>query len=300
MSELITVNPGTPSTVPILGLRIINEQPVRIIRDNAFSPVVGIGSAGKDTFEVASSTNGTEYIISGDAGDDTIVGGAGSDIFAGNGGNDNITGGQGDDKLIGGVGSDRLQGNEGLDVIDAGLGDDTLRGDEGNDTLLGGPGDDELFGGANEDVLRGGDGKDLLSGGDGADTLRGGRGNDILVPGAGRDVMKGGFGSDTFRFEAGSTGVGQLDRIVDFKPSDNDRIELSASLLPGSGLGDGDLSDEDFEIIRDISLEEATATLVYEQKTGIVFYNPEDGKNVPLFQLKANLDDLSASNFTII
>lgn len=299
MSELITVNsPGTSSTGPVLGLSIINEQPVQLIKESSNNPIVAVGNTGKDVFRVTSS-DGTAYSISGNGGNDEITGGPGSDILAGNTGDDRISGGAGGDTINGGPGSDQLSGNDGIDVINAGAGNDTVNGDEGNDTLLGGPGNDRLFGGDGEDLLRGGDGNDILSGGAGSDSIRAGKGNDILIPGAGRDVMKGGAGKDTFRFEAGSTGRGQIDRITDFKASD-DKIELSGALLPGAGLSKGTLSSEDFAIVSDIGVDTTTATLVYEQKSGIVYYNPGSGKDVPLFQLQTNLSDISSSNFTIL
>jgi Ca2+-binding RTX toxin-like protein len=300
MSELITINPpGTPSTGPTLGLNIINEQPLQVFRQSPDSSVVVTGSSGRDIIQVASSSNVTSYVIDADAGNDEVSGGAGEDQLAGGAGNDRISGGQNRDKIFGGDGDDQLQGNEGIDVIDVGKGNDRAEGGDGNDVLLGGPGNDRLFGGDGEDLVRGGIGRDILSGGEGSDTLRGGRGNDLLIPGAGRDVMKGGFGNDTFRFEAGSTGPGQLDRIVDFTPSD-DTIELSRALLPGSGLGRGQLSSESFAIVEDLQVVETTATLVYEQKSGILYYNPASGNDVPLVQLQTNLSDISASNFTIL
>ncbi|MBF2048247.1 MAG: calcium-binding protein [Leptolyngbya sp. IPPAS B-1204] len=302
MSELITVNPpGTPSTGPTLGLNIINEQPVQVFKQSATGPVVVAGSPGRDVIRVSSPGDVTGYVIEAEAGNDEIIGGAGEDQLSGGAGNDRIEGGRSRDKIFGGNGNDQLFGNEGIDVIDAGEGDDRVEGGDGNDVLLGGPGNDRLFGGNGEDLLRGGNGRDILSGGDGSDTMRGGRGNDLLIPGAGRDVMKGGFDRDTFRFEAGSTGPGQLDRITDFNPSD-DTIELSRALLPGSGLGRGQLSSENFAIVQDVEAEviTVTATLVYEQKSGILYYNPASGQDVPLVQLQANLSELSAANFRIL
>jgi Ca2+-binding RTX toxin-like protein len=308
MSELIIVNPGTPSTGPVLGLSIINELPVQVSREAPGSPVVGTGSDARDVIRVASLDDTTIYRIDGGAdrddiaggtGNDVLSGGDGDDLIVGRAGNDQISGGAGKDAILGGAGNDQIQGDAGIDLIDAGAGDDRVDGGDGNDTLLGGPGNDELFGGANEDAIRGGAGDDTLSGGDGSDTIRGGSGDDILIPGAGKDIVKGGAGADTFRFTAGSTGRGQLDRVVDFRPEE-DTIELSRALLPNSELGSGTLSSEEFEIVRDISNVETDAILIYEQKTGIVYYSPANGRDVPLLQLRENLGDLSASNFTIL
>jgi Ca2+-binding RTX toxin-like protein len=307
MSELIIVNPGTPSTGPVLGLNIINELPVQVLRETPEGPIIATGSAGRDVIRVANPLETTSYQVDGGAdrddlaggtADDTLSGGDGDDIVVGRAGNDQISGGAGKDTLLGGPGNDQIQGNDGIDLIDAGPGDDRVDGGDGNDTLLGGPGNDELFGGANEDVVRGGDGDDTLSGGGGSDTIRGGAGDDLLIPGAGKDIMKGGAGADTFRFTTGSTGQGQLDRIVDFSPEE-DVIELSRSLLPNSGLERGTLSSESFAVVRDIRGADTEATLIYEQRSGILYYSPTEGRDVPLLQLRRNLADISASNFTI-
>lgn len=298
MSEVITIDPGTP-TGPTLGLTIINEQRITLLQSSPEAPVVVSGSPGADTVRVTSPDNTTAYVIAAGPGDDIVEGGAGPDSLSGNGGDDRIAGGASEDLISGGVGNDRLQGGAGLDVLDGGVGNDVLDGGDGNDTLLGGPGNDELSGGAGEDMLRGGDGRDILRGGEGADTLRGGAGDDILIPGAGKDVMKGGAGSDTFRFDAGSITPGALKRIVDFS-IEEDRIEISRSVLPGSGLAIGTLGEDDFAVVRDLALESAEAVLIYEQKTGIVYYNPASGRDVPLFQLRNGLSEISASNFTIL
>lgn len=301
MSELITVNPGTPNIGPTLGLTIISEQPVQLFRENPAAAVIVTGSPGRDTIQVAVAGDGASYRVNAGSGDDNISGGAGFDILAGDEGNDRISGGLAGDRIIGGAGNDRLNGDEGLDVIDAGGGADIVRGGQGNDTLLGGPGNDRLFGENGNDVIAGGDGNDILDGGPKSDFLKGNAGNDILIPGSGKDVMKGGFGNDTFRFDPNSTGPGQLDRIIDFQVN-RDKIELSRALLPGADLKVGQLSSDDFAIVPNLKTNQAEidAVLIYDQKSGIVYYNPVDGKDVPLFQLRAGLGNVEASNFTII
>lgn len=315
MSEVIVVNPGGTSTSsdgstsagPFLGLSVLNEQPVRLVRDTPTSPVVASGSAGNDTIQAARENNTTIFQISGNAGEDNLSGGAGNDRIAGGAsddvirgarGNDTLSGGSEGDTVLGGLGDDDIQGDDGIDVLNGGSGDDVVNGGLGNDTLLGGPGNDELFGEAGNDTIRGGDGDDIIDGGANSDFLIGGAGDDVLTPGSGRDVMKGGSGADTFRFEPGSTGPGQLDRILDFQPGE-DVIEISRGLLPQSGLQGGEIGDENFAIVQDINIAATTATLIYEQKSGIVYYSPAGGANVPLFQLQKNLGDLSASDFSL-
>jgi serralysin len=68
-------------------------------------------------------------------------------------------------------------------------------------------------------------------GGSGADTLLGNAGANRLSGGAGADILTGGAGADLFVFNSGSdsgpTAQG-WDRIVDFRYSESDRIDLSA------------------------------------------------------------------------
>ena len=306
MSEIV-VNPGQVSAGP-LGLSIVGEGAVKASQLSASAPVIVTGSSLDDVIQTVqpksaalayqiSSGTGND-IVSGGAGNDALSSGVGDDVIQANGGNDTIDAGAGDDTVLGGVGNDTIQAGDGIDVVNAGLGNDQARGGEGNDTLFGGPGDDMLYGDEGNDTIVGGAGADDIFGGAGSDSLRGGSDDDILDGGAGRDVYRGGPGSDTFVFGPGSTGVGQLDRILDFKPGE-DEIKLSRALLPGSGLG-SELGEENFAIVRDISQGVSSdAVVIYERKTGIVYYNAPGGKDVPLFQMQANLGNLSAADFTL-
>ncbi|MGB4497489.1 MAG: cadherin-like domain-containing protein [Methylococcaceae bacterium] len=82
-----------------------------------------------------------------------------------------------------------------------------INGTKGNDKLVGGNGNDSLFGG------------------NGDDKLNGGAGNDWLTGGKGDDVLTGGTGSDYFLF----VNHDSEDKILDFKPSEGDKIQLSAN-----------------------------------------------------------------------
>ncbi|WP_218024761.1 VCBS domain-containing protein [Cobetia marina] len=87
-------------------------------------------------------------------------------VVLGTSGNDTLTGdGDGPfyaDYLIGQAGNDTLSGGIGSDQLDGGSGNDTLRGGTGNDILSGGEGDDLLVGGSGNDILTGGDGADTF------------------------------------------------------------------------------------------------------------------------------------------
>jgi Ca2+-binding RTX toxin-like protein len=61
------------------------------------------------------------------------------------------------------------------------------------------------------------------TGGNGVDSLAGGPGNDTLNGGAGADILQGGPGADVFV-------IGEGDRILDFKPEEGDKVDLSQVL----------------------------------------------------------------------
>lgn len=77
--------------------------------------------------------------ISGYIGSNNIIeGGAGNDTLEGKEADDTLIGGDGDDKLYGNIGSDTLIGGKGDDLLEGGMGDDVYiynKGD-GNDTIL--------------------------------------------------------------------------------------------------------------------------------------------------------------------
>jgi Ca2+-binding RTX toxin-like protein len=276
MSEVLI--PASTVARTQFGLKIINEQPVRISQTPPNPLVTVIGTSAKDNFQVVSTSATDPFNIQAGASDDTIVTGAGADTVFGDAGNDSITTNSGNDTVLGGDGNDFLTAGD------------------GNDFVNGDAGDEQIFGGNGNDALSGGAGNDLLNGGSGNDNLKGGAGDDILIPGAGLDNLYGGNGKDRFRFEKGSTGGSKLDKIVDFNPK-QDIIEISRSLLPGSGLKK--LKASDFQVVDSIGSANSTAKLIYEKSSGTVFYNPTKGVDVPLFEMKADLNGVSASNFKL-
>ena len=283
MSEVLI--PASTVARTQFGLKIINEQPIKISQTPPDPKVTVTGSAGKDNFQVASTSSTDPFSIQALGGDDIIVTAAGADAVSGGIGNDSITTNGGNDNIAGGDGNDFLSAGDGNDFVVGDVGDDQLFGGTGDDFLSGGDGNDQISGDAGNDTLQGGAGNDVLAGGDG---------NDILIPGAGRDTLSGGLGRDRFRFEKGSTGK-PLDKITDFNPK-QDIIEISRSLLPGSKLKQ--LKRSDFEVVDRIRQASLDAKLVYEKSSGTVFYNPTKGVDVPLFKIAANLN-VTASNFKL-
>jgi Ca2+-binding RTX toxin-like protein len=81
--------------------------------------------------------NGTVIgTISARAGDDTFLGGTGSEAVYGEEGHDKLVGGLGNDRLVGGLGNDRLDGGVGNDKLIGGAGRDYLTGGAGNDSFV--------------------------------------------------------------------------------------------------------------------------------------------------------------------
>jgi len=98
--------------------------------------ILGHGNSS-DNYLVANST--LHSWLSGDEGNDVIMGGAGNDVVSGDGGDDYLNGSAGNDSLYGGTGNDYITGGEGNDTL---VGNSPADGRLGNDILIGGAGRD--------------------------------------------------------------------------------------------------------------------------------------------------------------
>jgi len=161
--------------------------------------------------------NATANRILGGTGNDRLFGLAGNDVLIGKEGNDYLDGGAGADRMEGGVGDDvylvddvgdvvvelagggRDEVRTGLseyalpqnveDLTFIGVGRFTGRGNDLNNRIVAGNGGSSLFGGAGNDVLIGGAGVDQLDGGVGADRMEGGGGDDVYFVDDENDVV---------------------------------------------------------------------------------------------------------------
>ncbi len=160
-----------------------------------------LGGAGNDVFHGSDIDNwlnggaGNDLIFAYD-GNDTLYGGTGNDLMNGMGDTDFLYGGSGNDKLWGEAAADWLYGGDGDDAVNGGLGEDRLFGDAGNDRIWGMQGDDSMQGGSGNDLMFGGIGNDYMNGNNDADLLSGESGNDILYGGQGLDTLWGGDDND--------------------------------------------------------------------------------------------------------
>lgn len=152
------------------------------------------GGAGNDTINAAAVGAGRSFVFSTGTGLDTVIGGAGDDMFrfaAAALAGDTVRGGTGKDTLVlttaGALANGALAQMAGVETIILAAGGNALKLSSSN------------FGGIADKVLR-------ITGGAGNDTVDGfavTAGNGLLInAGGGLDVLKGGEGADTFVFRA--------------------------------------------------------------------------------------------------
>jgi Ca2+-binding RTX toxin-like protein len=157
-----------------------------------------------------------------------------------------LNGGLGIDTLDGADGNDTYELNaeaSGIDVITDVSGTDTIRstitrslapwdGVIENLSLVGSAAINGV-GSAGINALVGNGAANALAGGAGNDTIGGQGGNDRLFGQGGKDTLKGGAGNDDFVYQLPSDSkVGNIDIILDFDDSGNDRIDLQAVYGP--------------------------------------------------------------------
>jgi Ca2+-binding RTX toxin-like protein len=194
-------------------------------------------------YDVAGATsatgNGQSNWLYGNALDNVIDGGAGSDIMYGKGGNDTFlvddkydavfeNAGEGSDWIWSSISYNlganleniELLGNAAINSNGNAL-DNIMTGNAGANTLDGGDGADEIHGHGDNDYVYGGAGDDELFGE---------AGNDKLIGTIGVDVMTGGIGADIFEFrtpqDSGYLLLAPADQITDFSAAEGDKIDL--------------------------------------------------------------------------
>ncbi|HEV7328881.1 MAG TPA: peroxidase family protein, partial [Bosea sp. (in: a-proteobacteria)] len=243
--------------------------------DDLLDVVVEAAGEGTDTVEtfmaelsLAAMTNvenltfrgadASAFIGTGNAGNNTILGGDLNDTLSGLAGNDTLDGELGADTMIGGDGNDVYFVDEAGDVVtetnadlvlggtdrvesdidftlganveNLDLNNNAVRGTGNalNNIINGNDAANQLFGAGGNDTLNGDDGNDLLDGGDGNDILNGGNDNDTIIGGAGNDAIDVGGGFNTIVYNApafGNDTVASFD--ADAGGGGQDRIDVS-------------------------------------------------------------------------
>ncbi|WP_420140254.1 calcium-binding protein [Sphingomonas sp.] len=165
------------------------------------------------------------------------------------------TGNAADNRILGGAGDDVLDGRAGADTMIGYGGNDTYYVDDVRDLVIeeAGGGNDMVYASVSytlpvnvenlylqvgasdgvgndlDNVINGNSLANKLWGLGGNDTIDGGGGNDTIYGGGGRDALIGGTGSDTFVFAEGelTTDRNNTAAIQDFSRAERDKIDLS-------------------------------------------------------------------------
>ena len=261
--QLILSGTGAVTAAKLAGVRemetlLLANGGIVLTIDNAFAlrnaaTLTVYGAGGNDVVDASGSTDAARGIIAiADAGDDTLRGGAGADVFrftaAGLTAADTVTGGAGNavDTLqftsAGTVAAAALAGVSGIEQVVVAAGVDLSLSDafvassaSGLVTVLGSSGNDRVDASA---VASAGARIDVNAGA-GNDTFIGGAGGDVFRFGApnltGADTVTGGAGSDTLVFTTAGTitaaqlaGVSGIERIQ--LANGTNSVVLSAAL----------------------------------------------------------------------
>jgi Ca2+-binding RTX toxin-like protein len=215
-----------------------------------------------------------EIVLGNDAAN-KLAGTAGAHIIFGLGGNDTLSDGPGGDTMYGGSGNDAYAVNNSADLVieKAGEGIDTvnasisyaLPGNVENLALTGSAG----LSGVGNNL------NNVITGNAGSNTLAGGLGSDMLT---------GGKGADTFVFNT-APNSGNIDTIVDFKASDGDRIELDHAIFAALQSLGGTLLPSEFYASKTGTAHAATDFILYNTKTGALFYDPDGNGGASAVQI---------------
>ncbi|HEX8257135.1 MAG TPA: hypothetical protein VF589_05850, partial [Allosphingosinicella sp.] len=270
---------------------------------------------GRDGGDLLFGAGGDDRLVGG-AGDDGLSGDAGDDDLSGGSGNDSLNGGFDNDRLAGGSGNDLVDGGAGADLLIGGSGNDRYNVDRMGDRIVEeeGSGADRLFARANYTLRDGVDietistiansgtatisltgneiansitgnaGVNALAGGGGGDQLFGLAGNDRLSGGAGNDLATGGAGTDRFLFDTALSATANVDRLLDFSPTD-DMIALDRAIF--GGIPSGVLTAAAFRA--GAAAQDDSDRIVYDAATGNIYYDA-DGLNGAAQILFAQVD----------
>jgi Ca2+-binding RTX toxin-like protein len=155
----------------------------------------------------------------------------------------------------------------------------------GNVTLGGG---NDIFNG------KGGTSKEIFCG-SGNDQVTAGKGNVVVDVGTGNSTLTAGRGHDQFIFESGL--AAQVDAITNFRHR-ADKIVLSETDFPGIGPINHRLAAADFHVGAHATT--ASQHIIYNAKTGFLFYDPNGSGPMPQVHFATIGNDLQHNDFFVI
>jgi serralysin len=291
---------------------------------------------GNDYADFIRGGFGNDLIIGYD-GNDLLLGDAGDDVIGGAGGDDTIFGGTGYDTVSFGSNSydySYFRNQDGsitvTDMIGGGWGSDTLYDVEAlyfsngiftpssllpstppvqpptppiQPPIPPGPTVKIISGSSASETLYGDVLNDSLKGNKGNDWLYGLDGNDKLYGGVGKDALYGGAGKDTFVFNSALNKKTNVDKIADFKVTD-DTIWVDNSVFKKAGTGSetkpGKLNKAFFTI--GDKAKDASDYIIYDSKKGVLYYDADGnrgGAAIEFATLSKKLKMTSADFFVV-
>jgi len=190
----------------VIGLKSLAT--IEAISANGFANVSISGGTGADILNFTGIGLSGVSLISGGLSDDTLTGNIDANVISGDAGNDSLNGGDGDDVFL-------YQGiGDGFDTVTGGLGVDMIRA-TADGTIIGlrsisgveaitadGHAGVIISGSSSADAINLSaatlTGIEGIFGGLGADTITGSAAGDVITGGAGNDTLNGGDGDDVF------------------------------------------------------------------------------------------------------
>jgi Ca2+-binding RTX toxin-like protein len=147
------------------------------------------------------------------------------------------------------------------------------------------------------DVMNGTENLDGLYGMGGNDTIYGNGGPDVIAGAAGNDRLYGGEGADIFFFDAKLNAKTNVDRIMDFNPTD-DAINLSRHVFSKLKAA-RTLKDDAFHTGK--KAHDASDRIIYDKGTGSLYYDPDgNGSAAQIkFAVLANKALLTYRDFSV-
>jgi Ca2+-binding RTX toxin-like protein len=191
--------------------------------------------------------------------------------------------GGGNDTLIGGSGSDTASYQRAVSAVTVHLAANTALEGSRSDYLID---IENLIGSSFNDLLVGDGGANDIRGGSGSDVIRGGGGNDILRGGGNN---QGDGAADSFVFDTAPNGNTNYDRIVAFEGNGLDRIVLDPAIYGAIGAT---LDASEFRI--GANALDADDFILFDRTTGNLFYDV-DGSGAGAKVLFAKLINWSGS-----
>jgi len=212
-----------------------------------------VGSNDAAHGDVLTGNSGNNHLIGLD-GDDTLIGNAGNDTFVGGAGADRQDGGTGTRDLAdysastawvnvdltkqdgttaqtGGGAGNHAGGDilTGIEDVNGSAHDDSILGSTSSNVLYSYGGNDTISGGAGYDTINAGTGDDWIDGGAHADSIFGGSGTDTIYGGNGIDTLWGGDGDD-YLVGGNSSGPNDTSQDLLIAGAGNDTLVATSGL----------------------------------------------------------------------